>query len=81
VELYIQKERTDSVTKALWQFYRQSSSSKQEELEKETMNLAVRSIFAKTYQLIFLYAVISYDLFTSLPNEGVLRNFIALKNP
>jgi hypothetical protein len=80
VELYIQKERTDSLTKALWQFYRQSSSSKQEELEKETMNLAVRSTFAKTYQF-FLYAVISYDLFTSLPNEGVLRNFIALKNP
>jgi hypothetical protein len=36
-----------------WQSYQQSSSSKQEKLTKGTMNLALRSIFVHTYQVIF----------------------------
>jgi hypothetical protein len=41
-------------------FYQQSSSSKQEEREKE-MNLALLSTFVQIFQVTFLYAVKSYD--------------------
>jgi hypothetical protein len=39
-------------TRALWQLYQQSSSSKHEEREKEVMNLALRIIFVHTPQVI-----------------------------
>jgi len=78
-------ETPDSSTRALWKSYQQSHLvAKQEELAKEMMNLALRSIFVHTSKgsltcrKIFRHGA---DGFTSPPKEGVLRNFISLKNP
>jgi hypothetical protein len=44
-EMMSRGETPDSSTTALWQSYQQSYLVIQEELEKEIMNLALRSIF------------------------------------
>jgi hypothetical protein len=53
VEWYRQRKIHDSSTRALWQSYQQSSSSKQEERAKEIMHLSLRIIFVHTFQVIF----------------------------
>jgi hypothetical protein len=64
----------------------ESAGSKQEERTKGMMNLALWSIFVHTCKLFFACRKIlrhgsSYEYFTSPLKEGVLRIFIALKNP
>jgi hypothetical protein len=78
-------ETPDSSTGAFWKSYQQSRVlAKQEKLAREMMNLAFQSIFAHTSKgsltcrKIFIHGA---DGFTSPPKEGVLRNFISLKNP
>jgi hypothetical protein len=52
---------------------------------KETMNLALRSIVVRTFQVISLHAVKSYDMgllaLLPLQRKVFCRFFIALKNP
>jgi hypothetical protein len=54
----------------------------QEELANENMNFAVRSIFVHTSKGSSCHKILRHgaDDFSSLPKEGVLRIFIALKN-
>jgi hypothetical protein len=84
VEWYQQRKAPDSSTRALWQSYQQSSITKQKELAKEMMDLALRSILVHTWKgyltcrKIFRHGA---DGFTSPPEEGVLRVFIAPTNP
>jgi hypothetical protein len=62
----------------------ESSSSKQEGQVKEMMNLALRSIFVCTFQVIFTCHKILWhgaNNFTSPTKEDTLWIFIALKNP
>jgi hypothetical protein len=71
-------------SRALWQFYQQSSSINAGETgeENKTMNLSLRIIFVHTSKgswtcrKILRYGA---DGFTSPPKEGVLRIFIAFK--
>jgi hypothetical protein len=58
VKWYGHWKTPDSFTRTLWQFYKQSSSSKQEERAKEMINLALRSIFVNTSQALFYVSYI-----------------------
>jgi hypothetical protein len=70
MELCRQRTSPDSSTRALWQLYqKESSGSKQEERGKGMVNSVLLSIF-----------VYSCLRIASLPKEGVLQIFIALKN-
>jgi hypothetical protein len=58
--------------------------TKQEEVAKEIMNLALRSIFVHTSKVFFTFRKIlrhGANGFTSHPKGAVLRIFIAIKNP
>jgi hypothetical protein len=84
VDWYWQGKTPHSSTRTLWQPYQQLCSSKVEELEKEKMNLALRSIIAHiskgslTYRKILRHGTYG---FTSSPKEGLLWVLIALKYP
>jgi hypothetical protein len=84
VERYRQVKAPDSSTRPIWKSYQQSYPvAKQEELAKEIMTLAIRSIFFHTSKGSLTFRKIlrhGTDGFNSLPKEGVLLIFIALKN-
>jgi hypothetical protein len=73
--------KTYSSTRALWQSYQQSPSSKEGELG-EWNNLALQIIFVHSSKgfLTFRKILQGADGFTAPPKEGVLRIFIAFKN-
>jgi hypothetical protein len=54
VEWYRQSKTPDSSTRAIWQSYQQSPTSKQEKWEKEMIQLALRSIFVHTSQVVYV---------------------------
>jgi hypothetical protein len=72
-----------SSTRQHWQFYQQSSGSKQEDQLKGMMNLALKSILLILACDSFTGHKILHGVsgFTYLLKEGVLQIFIALKNP
>jgi hypothetical protein len=59
----------------------ESSGSKLEERAKGMMNLALRSTFVHTRQVILLHVAKSYEVGLRLSKEGVSRIFITLKSP
>jgi hypothetical protein len=77
----IDREKTDSSTRVFWQSYQQSPSSNAGELTKEIINFALRSIFVHTSKAFLTRRKILHgaDGFTSIPKEGVMLIFIALK--
>jgi hypothetical protein len=85
MEWYWQGKTLDTSTRALWQFNQQSYLViKKKELAKEMMNSALRSIFVYTSEgFLTCYKILRHGAngFTSLPKEGMLWNFIALKTP
>jgi hypothetical protein len=84
VEWYRQRKTPYSSRRALWQSFQQSSGSKQEEWANGIINLALGTVFVLTGKGFLAYRKIlrhGADGFTSPLKEGVLRIFIALKNP
>jgi hypothetical protein len=84
VELHRQGKTPDLFSRALWKSCKKSRLvAKQKELANEMMYFSLRSIFVHTSKGFLTCRKILHgaDGFTSPPKEGVLRIFIALKNP
>jgi hypothetical protein len=82
-EWYWQRNTPDSSTRALWQSYQQSSTSKQEEQAKEVMNFGLLFLFILPKWFFTCHKILWHGTsgFTSHLVEGTLRTFITFKNP